>query len=606
MKNLQPEQRNLFIAIGISLVILVASQFLLPRHETPAPAPTDATTASSTATGDQARPALPGAEADLKVRSREAVLADNPARVAIHNGRLDGTLNTVGARLDDLSLVDYRETVDPKSPEISLFSPAGTIKPYYAEWGWVADKDTPTAVPTSTTQWTASSDKLSPDSPVTLSWDNGEGVTFEQTVSVDKNFMFSVDRKVINNSGKALKLFPYGLVSRKGKPEGQSFYIVHEGPYALVDGTLKDYTYKKMDDAGSESFESTGGWVGLTDKYWMATLVPDQKEAVQTTMRHASVDGDDRYQVQYLGSAHEVAPGASLDIQSHLFAGAKEVKLIQSYEDKLGIDKFELTVDFGWFKFLTKPLFLVILWIYGLVGNFGIAIICLTILVRLLMFPLAQTSFRTMTKMKKLGPQMKAMREKYADDKAAMNAELMKVYQKEKVNPVAGCLPVLVQIPVFFSLYKVFFVSIEMRHAPFFGWIHDLSAPDPTSIFNLFGLIPWTPPHALMIGVWPLIMGFTMFVQQRLNPPPADPVQAKMFLALPFVFTFMLSSFPAGLVLYYSVNNTLSASQQYLMMRRLGVAVDAEDQPATPAKPEKPARKTAAKAETTTRRGRAK
>jgi YidC/Oxa1 family membrane protein insertase len=338
----------------------------------------------------------------------------------------------------------------------------------------------------------------------------------------------------------------------------------------------------------------------------MATLVPDQKEAVQTTMRHAMVDGDDRYQVQYLGSAHEVAPGASLDIQSHLFAGAKEVKLIQSYEDKLGIDKFELTVDFGWFKFLTKPLFLVILWIYSLVGNFGIAIICLTILVRLLMFPLAQTSFRTMTKMKKLGPQMKALREKHADDKAAMNAELMKIYQKEKVNPVAGCLPVLVQIPVFFSLYKVFFVSIEMRHAPFFGWIHDLSAPDPTSIFNLFGLIPWTPPHALMIGVWPLIMGFTMFVQQRLNPPPADPMQAKMFLALPFVFTFMLSSFPAGLVLYYSVNNTLSAAQQYLMMRRLGVAVDAEDQPATPARPEKPARKTPAKAETTTRRGRAK
>jgi YidC/Oxa1 family membrane protein insertase len=490
--------------------------------------------------------------------------------VKIDTPSLHGSINLQGGRIDDLTLATYHETPDPKSAEIVLLAPAGTPEAYYAEFGWVPE-DRAVAAPTDKTLWTGSAGVLTPTQPLTLTWDNGQGLVFTRNIAVDKDFMFTVTQTVRNTGTAPVRLMPYSLVSRSGMPHTSGYYILHEGPLGVFDGKLNEQKYEDLRKAGTISNETTGGWIGITDKYWLVSLVPDQKEKVTARYVHTVVANTDRYQTDTLGAVIEVAPGASAEQTARLFAGAKQVHLLDAYADKLGITNFDLAIDFGWFYFLTKPFFYALDFLARVIGNFGIAILMLTICVKAVFFPLANKSYQAMSKMKALQPKMQALREKFGDDQARMNQELMAMYKREKVSPVSGCLPIIIQIPVFFSLYKVLFVTIEMRHAPFFGWIHDLSSPDPTTIFNLFGLIPWTPPAMLHLGLWPIIMGVTMFLQQKMNPAPPDPVQQKVFQFLPIVFTFMLAGFPAGLVIYWAWNNLLSVLQQWTIMRRMGV-----------------------------------
>jgi YidC/Oxa1 family membrane protein insertase len=587
------EQQNLIIAIALSIAILLGFQFFyeMPRqHQAELDAQRQAQQQAQqamtgpAAAGPVAEPgpsSIPGASAPVgapivpQVRNRADLVAEQAAanlRIKIETPRLVGSLARTGARLDDLQLVDYRETTDPKSPEIGLLAPSGTEHPYYAEFGWVPE-DRTVAVPDATTVWTPSANKLTPEQPLTLTWDNGHGLVFEKTVAIDANYMFTVTDRVRNTGSQPVTLLPYGLVSRQGTPTTQGFYILHEGPVGVLDGTLTEIKYKDLKEKATVQKTTTGGWLGITDKYWLVSLVPDQQQQVITRFLATQHNGEDRYQADILGEAMTAAPGTTIENSRRLFAGAKEVKLLDRYAADLGITKFDLAVDFGWFYFLTKPFFYCLDFLAGIFGNFGVAILVFTVLVKAVFFPLANQSYRSMSKMKQLQPQITAIRERCGDNKERMNQEMMALYKREKANPIAGCLPILIQIPVFFALYKVLFVTIEMRQAPFFGWIQDLSAPDPTSLFNLFGLIPFTPPHMLMIGVWPLIMGMTMWFQQRLNPTPPDPMQQKIFAVLPFVFTFMLAGFPAGLVIYWAWNNTLSIAQQWLIMYKMGVKV---------------------------------
>ncbi len=567
------DQRNLIIAIVLSVGIILGFQFFyeMPKHRE-AQLRQAAESAQTAATGTpDAAGQVPGVVAaggaPAAAMTRAEALALSP-RVRIDNGSVHGSIALKGGRIDDVTLASYRETIDPNSPEIELLSPPGAPAPYFAEYGWVAG-DAATVIPGAETLWTAEGGELTDKNPVTLSWDNGQGLTFAKKVEVDPRYMFTVKRTVTNKTDKPVTLYPYGLISRWGTPHTQGYYILHEGPIGVLDGHLQEYKYTAVVKDGPIDFASTGGWLGITDKYWLASLVPPQDLTLKAGFRH-QVEGD-RYQVDYRGDAMTVAPGATIEVDDRLFAGAKVVTLLDQYRDQLGIPLFDRAVDFGWFYFLTKPIFYTLHYIHQVVGNYGIAILILTLLVKALFFPLADRSYRAMAKMKQLQPEMVKLREKYGDDKVRMNQELMGLYKKQKVNPVSGCLPILLQIPVFFSLYKVLFVTIEMRHAPFFGWIHDLSAPDPTTIFNLFGLLPFTPPHALMIGVWPLIMGLTMFLQTKLNPQPTDPIQAKVMQFLPLMFIFLFTTFPAGLVIYWSWNNSLSIAQQWAIMKRMGV-----------------------------------
>jgi len=422
------------------------------------------------------------------------------------------------------------------------------------------------------TRWTADREVLTPDQPLTLTWDNGKGLRFVRQYALDQQYMITVSQRVENTSTDAVKLHPYALVSRSGTPHTEGFYILHEGVVGVMNGTLREHTYKDLKGDANIAEATKGGWLGITDKYWLVALVPSQQEEVKTRVTHTASGGKDKYQVDYMGEERTLAPGGSAESVHRLFAGAKEVRVLRGYQDDLNITRFDYAVDWGWFFFLTKPIFLALDYVHHLIGNFGIAILLLTVAIKALFFPLANRSYVMMSKMKVLAPKLTEMREKYGDDRVRLNQEMMALYKNEKVNPLSGCLPIVLQIPVFFSLYKVLFVTIEMRHAPFYGWIHDLSAKDPTTLFNLFGLIPWTPPDFLMIGIWPLIMGVTMFLQQKLNPAPADPMQAKVFMFMPIIFTVMLASFPAGLVIYWAWNNLLSIAQQWLIMRRMGAA----------------------------------
>jgi YidC/Oxa1 family membrane protein insertase len=511
----------------------------------------------------------------LSAEQRAKALAMSP-RVQISTPQLHGSISLVGGRLDDLTLAKYHETLNPKSPEIVLFSPAGAPDAYFTEVGWVAT-DGKADVPGPDTLWTADRETLTPESPVTLSWDNGAGLTFKRIFAVDDDYMFTMTQRVENNGKAPVALSSYGLISRHGTPPVSGFYILFEGPLGVLDGTLKEVKYSELQEEGVIQQNSIGGWIGITDKYWLAALVPNQKEAINTRFVDQRHNNKNIYQVDYVGGEMTVAPGGSVATESRVFAGAKQVRLLDRYEEEYSIPRFDLAIDFGWFYFLTKPLFYFLLYITDWVGNVGVAILLLTVVVKLAFFPLANKSYKSMSQMRKLQPEMLKLRERFSDDKTRLNQEMMALYKREKVNPASGCLPMIVQIPVFFALYKVLFVTIEMRHAPFFGWIHDLSARDPTTVWNLFGLIPWDPftviPDPVNIGAWPLIMGITMFLQQKLNPQPPDPMQAKIFMFLPIVFTFMLASFPAGLVVYWTWNNTLSIIQQWVIMRRAGVKI---------------------------------
>jgi len=570
------DQRNLFIAIGVSVAILIGFQFYTQHYRTP-PATQQTGTPSgnppttSQAAGGTAPASAPSVAGQAKTAPRETVLAQAP-RIPIATPRLTGSIDLVGGRIDDLTLVTYHETVDPRSPAVVLLAPDGSEQPYFVQSGWVA-ADANVKVPGPETRWTAASAAaLSPDHPVDLTWDNGAGLKFTRRYAVDENYMFTVTETVANASRATVSLYPYALVSRAGEVPVSSTYLLHEGPIGVIDGTLREIKYADLKPGQPEEYASTGGWLGFTDKYWLTALIPDQKESIKARFTHAVRDKVDIWQVDYRGVEHVLEPGQTAKAESHIFAGAKEVALLDRYEDALGIPRFDRAIDFGWFYFITKPIFLTLDFFYKLIGNFGIAILALTVCIKAIFFPLANKSYRAMSKMKKLQPEMAKLRERFGDDKEKLNKETMALYKRVGANPMAGCLPILIQVPVFFSLYKVLYVTIEMRHAPFYGWIHDLSAPDPTTFVNLFGLIPFTPPHIsfLMIGAWPLIMGVTMFLQQKLNPAPPDPIQAKMFMILPVVFTFMLSQFAAGLVIYWSWNNLLSIAQQWVIMRRTG------------------------------------
>jgi len=586
------DNKNLIMAVVLSIAILVGFETFFakkpvapppgekagkqvaagktPSAAIPAAVPTAAPSATTAPNAQGAAiPSIPGAPQGTEfAASIQAALKKGP-RIRINTPRLHGSITLTGGIIDDLTLANYRETLKPDSPEIVLLTPQGTEKAYFAQYGWVAPGGEP--VPGGDAVWQADGKTLSPETPITLTWDNGKGLKFLRTFAIDKNYMFSITQKVKNTSPKAATLHSFGLISRRGTPEVTGFYILHEGLVGVANNTLKEISYDDLKEQGQVKETAKGGWVGFTDKYWLAALVPDQNAQVNSRYVYRKDQGKDIYQVDYLSAPITVQPGKTGEVKSRLFAGAKEVTVIDAYNDNLGIDRFDLAIDFGLFYFLTKPIFYALLYINGIVLNFGISIILLTMLIKLAFFPLANKSYTSMSAMKKLAPQMKKMRERYADDKTKLNEEMMALYKREKVNPASGCLPILIQIPVFFALYKVLFINIEMRHAPFFGWIKDLSAADPTTIFNLFGLIPWTPPDFLMIGVWPLIMGVSMFLQQKLNPQPTDPMQAKIFLFLPIMFTFLLARFPAGLVIYWAVNNILSMAQQWMIMRRMGI-----------------------------------
>ncbi|ERP88858.1 insertase [Labrenzia sp. C1B10] len=598
------ENRNTILAIVLSLIVLLGWQYFvaapqLERQQAELQAQQEAAQKAATGTtnpdapqptGSQgANTAAPAAGQQAAFANRDTALAASQ-RVIIDTPSLEGSLNLKGGRLDDIRLKDYHETVDKSSPTIVLFSPSGSPKPYYADYGWVGDPGSNIALPGPDTIWSIDGETtLTPSTPVTLSWDNGAGLTFKRTFSVDDNYMFTVNQAVENTGADAVTLYPYGLIARKGMPETKGIYILHEGLLGVFGAEgLKEVDYDDlMEESSIRPAKVDQGWLGITDKYWAATLIPTPGQEFQPGFSHSATT--DVFQADYLGNGVTIAGGSTGESSSYLFAGAKETKVLDGYEEALGIERFELLIDWGWFYFLTKPMFFAIDWFFHLFGNFGVAILVVTVIVKLIFFPLANKSYVSMSKMKLVQPQMTEIREKYSDDRQKQQQALMELYKKEKINPLAGCLPILVQIPVFFALYKVLYVTIEMRHAPFFGWIQDLSAPDPTTIFNLFGLIPWDPPQMLMLGVWPLIMGITMFIQMKMNPAPPDPTQQMIFTWMPVIFTFMLASFPAGLVIYWAWNNTLSVTQQYVIMRRQGAKVELWDNLGALFKRKKPA-----------------
>lgn len=549
------DKRNLYLMVIVTTVVLFGWSYFFEK-----PRQVERQQMQTTSVGPQT--SIPHSE-PVKPLEREEALKQSK-RISIETPTLKGSLNLQGLKLDDVILKNYRETPDPKSPQISLFNPLVSKNPYYGEFGWVSDKKT-VKLPDGDTIWTADQTLLTPKQPIKLHWDNREGLRFEIDIAVDENYLFSVTQRVINGMKEPIAIQPYGLISRHGMPQTSGFMILHEGPLGYLNNKLQEIDYKDL-KKGDQSQISQGGWLGLTDKYWLAAFIPDQTQEVKASFRQVEQVAQERYQVDFLMTTSLLQPGAIQETKSSLFVGAKILDLLDHYENTLNVKHFDLAVDFGWFYFLTKPIFHILTFAHQWLGNFGLAIMLLTVLFKLLMFPLANKSYRSMAQMKRLTPQITRLRERYGDDKLRVNQEMMALYKKEKVNPMAGCLPMIVQIPVFFALYKVLFVSIEMRQAPFYGWIQDLSAPDPTSLFNLFGLLPWSPPSYLMIGIWPLLMGLSMFVQQKLNPPPSDPAQAKVFMIMPVMFTFMLAQFPAGLVIYWTWSNLLTILQQWAMM----------------------------------------
>src|SRR5580698_4893327 len=612
------DHKNTILAVVLSLLVVVGWQYFigypqmerqrqqaeLKQQEQSQAQPgatnragTDQPQATPGSAPGSTAPEAPGvpnaASPQAQVATREAVLKSTP-RIAIDTPRLGGSVDLKGGRVDDLTLTQYRETIDPNSPPIVMFSPSGAPDAYYAEFGWVPASGTTATLPGPDTVWTQQgSGTLGIDHPVTLTYDNGAGLVFTRTIAVDDHYLFTIKDSVANKGQGAVTLFPYALISRHGAPKVLGYYILHEGLIGVMgDQGEQTETYKKMDDKKSESWDATDAWLGFTDKYFAATLLPDTDAKVRARFSAGDANGTKTYQTDYLLPAQTIAPGATGSADAKLFAGAKEVSVVGinflggidgGYNAALGLNHFDLLIDWGWFYFITKPMFLGIDYFFHLVGNFGIAILIVTVIVKALFFPLANKSYASMAKMKAVQPQMAMIKERYADDKMKQQQAMMELYKKEQINPIAGCLPIAIQIPVFFSLYKVLFITIEMRHAPFYGWIHDLSAPDPTNIFTLGGLIPFDPAiipllgSFLHLGFWPAIMGVTMWVQMKLNPAPPDPTQQMIFNWMPLIFTFMLANFPAGLVIYWAWNNSLSVLQQSVIMHKNGAKIQLWD-----------------------------
>jgi YidC/Oxa1 family membrane protein insertase len=580
---MQHDNKNFILAIVLSTLIIIGWQFFyVPYFQKPVPqlqTTTQQTTGGQTTTqpsnGQQPAGAIPGTQQSGMIARDTAI--NSAKRIRIDTPVVNGTINLTGAQFDDLHLKNYRETVNPGSPTIVLLNPSWTPGAFFAEFGFIPAQGSNVKLPDPKTEWQAPADAtLSPGKPVTLTWDNGEGLIFTRTISADDDYLFTIKQEIENKSANPVTLFPYGRIQRQDTPHVEGIYVLFEGLIGVLNGELQEIHYTDVKDDGQKvTKEATGGWLGFTDKYWAATLIPAQNLNLTATFQHNRQNDRDVYQTDYLGKdAVTIAPGGKIAQEDRLFAGAKVAQIINNVGEKYKIDRFDLMIDWGWFYFLTKPLFWLLELIKSYVGNFGVAILIVTVIVKLLFFPLQNKSYESMSKMKKLQPEMEKIKQRNPDDRMKQQQEMMALYKREKVSPLSGCLPILISIPVFFALYKVIYVTIEMRHAPFFGWIRDLSAADPTSIFNLFGLLPFTPPHFLMLGAWPLIMGVTMWLQMRLNPTPPDPIQAQLFNWMPIIFTFMLASFPAGLVIYWAWNNTLSILQQSFIMKRQGVEID--------------------------------
>jgi len=627
------EQKNLILAIVLSAIVIIGwgvfQAFFFPAPPAPpaqqvASTPAQTPPAAATPGTSGATGSVPGTTATtpaVELVDREAALKQTP-RIPIDSPQLRGSIALKGGRLDDVVLAQYRETVDPKSKNIVLLSPKGAVDAYFVELGWVGQG---TKAPDDNTVWQADGDKLTVGRPLTLTWDNGEGVRFRRIFSLDQDFMFTVDQTVENTGTTPIDVHPFGRINRTGTPVTGLTRILQEGPIGAFGGTADDAKYRVQEKqyhnlpeqyrkanipSGSldtslpeNTFQSVGGWLGMNDKYWLVALVPDAKQALQARYLWQQINATDVYQIDYAGTTVTVPPGGKTEAVANVFAGAKVIRILDRYSEELaangGMKFFDHVVDFTGYigaisdvlTLIARPLFDLLDLIYRVTGNFGVAIMVLTVLVKGALFPVANKSYRSMNKMKRLGPQMQELRTRFADDKARLNQEMMALYKKEKVNPAAGCLPLFIQMPVFLALYQVLYVTIEMRQAPFFGWIKDLSATDPTTVLNLFGLLPWSVPHdklafvhdwgltfvggetlaglfsLLNIGVWPLVLGVTMLLQQKMNPPPPDPVQAKIMTFLPIMFTFMMAQFQAGLVIYWSWNNLLSIGQQWLIKR---------------------------------------
>ncbi len=555
-------QKNLFLAIIISMAIIFGFQLLVPQPER-APVTEDNNAQESVSLDIQST-------SSALLLDREQVLEET-IRITFDNSKIKGSINLEGGIIDDLVLEEYRETLDPTSDFITYLNPLGSQDAYYLDTGWVSP-DSTIELPNNKSVWKADKSSIGINDPVKLTWQNSQNIIFEKIITLDEHYLFSVDQRVINNSGKSFDLYPFGLSKRQGIPQMENFFILHEGPLSVTDSVLKEYDYDDLKDQKKIKLNSVGGWIGMTDKYWQTAITSDQNEPIQQTYSYSFAENTDNFQTDLVGAKIVVGDGDNVSHNLKLFAGPKIVQVIEQYMDEYGVQEFDRSVDFGWFYFLTKPIFHVLEFIFGYVGNFGWSIVIFTLLMRICFFPLAQASFKSMAKMKKLGPELQRLKEQYGDDRAGMQKEMMALYKREKANPIAGCLPILLQIPVFFSLYKVLFVTIEMRHAPFIGWIHDLSAPDPLGLLTLFGFVDWNVPGILQlfnIGIWPILMGISMFLQQKLNPAPVDKMQAKIFMFLPIVFTFVLGGFAAGLVIYWTTNNVLSMAQQYVIQRKI-------------------------------------
>ncbi|MGH1413980.1 MAG: membrane protein insertase YidC [Pelagimonas sp.] len=584
------QNKNLFLATALSFVVILVWFVLFPPPEEPPVDPNAPVIAEGDVPTNNDLAAAPtAAPGSAPAQTAESADTVESPRVSLNTDRLEGSISLIGGRIDDLRLKDYRVTNDDDSDIVQMLDPAGSENPYYALYGWAPGAGlTLDDVPGANTQWQVETgDTLTQSSPIILRWDSPAGLTFRRTIAIDQDYMFSINQSVENNADAAVSLAPYGILARKGEPTDlKNFFVLHEGVVAMADGTLSEIDYGDMPDfnivpsegARAEVTQVTeNGWIGFTDHYWMATLIPEPGTAYKQVAKYD--DRRDIYQTETVLTTIQVAPGESQNANTQLFAGAKEWETIREYENG-GVQGFLDSIDWGWFFFLTKPIFEVLHWLNAAIGNMGWAIIGLTLGIKALLFPLAYKSYVSMAKMKELQPEMEKIKERTGDDREKLQKEMMALYKKEKVNPAAGCLPILLQIPIFFSLYKVIFVTLELRHAAFFGPFQDLSAPDPTSLFNLFGVFPWASPEPgsimalVFIGILPLLLGISMWLQQKLNPAPTDPTQAMIFAWMPWVFMFMLGSFASGLVVYWIANNTITFTQQYLIMRSQGFKPD--------------------------------
>lgn len=583
------DTKNMILAIVLSMLVLFGYQYFIigPEEEQ---ARIQGELDASQEVGDLAinpeAPEIPGSTLSELPATTEKMEPNQDVpeakRIPIDAPRVKGSISPIGGRIDSLILKDYFDSIEPDSDNIILLRKSSTPHAYFSNFTWIQGRSSNLTLPDENTLWQVNGSVLSSETPIELIWENGQGVTFRKIISVDENYMFSIRQVIENRSDVPITLAPYGMIRRVGTPKTLGFFILYEGPLGVLDGDLydrsEDIQYKDLKEAfedgeGPVTITGTDGWLGFTDKYWLTSLIPDQAKAINARFFYSNKNGVDQYQADFVSQGETIPAGGRSEYVTNFFAGAKEVDLIDAYGDTYNIPKFDLAIDWGWFYFLTRPIFYLLDLFYSVVGNFGVAILLLTVLIKLLLFPLANKSYRAMSRMKKLQPKIQTIRERYTEDKVRLQQETMALYQKEKVNPAAGCLPMFLQFPVFFALYKVLFITIEMRHQPFFGWIHDLSAPDPLTLVTGFGLIQWAYPDwmsFLAIGIWPIIMGVTMYLQQKLNPQTPDPVQAKIFMFMPIFFTFILARFPVGLVIYWTWNNLLTIAQQWVIMKKEG------------------------------------